>query len=126
MSILTGLFPASGGKARVNEKNTETEMDAIRESLGLCPQHNVLFDRLTVKEHLEFFSALKVSVWTNEYFVFMEIFKNVVAIIAMRFYEEGFFNVSVAVLFFVLNIGMNEFIYFSCSKNKIGWRLFIP
>ena len=56
----------------------------------------------------------------------MEIFKNVVAIIAMRFYEEGFFNVSVAVLFFVLNIGMNEFIYFSCSKNKIGWRLFIP
>ena len=90
MSILTGLFPASGGKARVNEKNTETEMDAIRESLGLCPQHNVLFDRLTVKEHLEFFSALKVSVWTNEYFVFMEIFKNVVAIIAMRFYEEGF------------------------------------
>ena len=58
--------------------------------------------------------------------MFMEIFKNVVAIIAMRFYEEGFFNVSVAVLLFVLNIGMNEFIYFSCSKNKIGWRLFIP
>ena len=66
MSILTGLFPASGGRARVNGKNTETEMDAIRESLGLCPQHNVLFDRLTVKEHLEFFSALKVSLWTLE------------------------------------------------------------
>ena len=62
MSILTGLFPASGGTAKVNGRNTETEMDSIRESLGLCPQHNVLFDRLTVEEHLEFFSALKVSV----------------------------------------------------------------
>ena len=61
MSILTGLFPASSGTAKVNGKNIETEMDAIRESLGLCPQHNVLFDRLTVKEHLEFFSALKVT-----------------------------------------------------------------
>ena len=36
-----------------------TDMDAIRDSFGICPQQNVLFDRLTVKEHLEFFSALK-------------------------------------------------------------------
>ena len=62
MSILTGLFPATGGTAKVNGRSAETEMDVIRESLGLCPQHNVLFDRLTVEEHLEFFSALKVSV----------------------------------------------------------------
>ena len=60
MSILTGLFPPTSGSAHINGKSILTDMDAIRESLGLCPQHNVLFDRLTVKEHLEFFINLKV------------------------------------------------------------------
>lgn len=30
-----------------------------RSHLGLCPQHNVLFNELTVKEHLQFFARLK-------------------------------------------------------------------
>jgi len=59
MSILTGLFPPTSGSAHVDGKSILTDMEAIRESLGLCPQHNVLFDRLTVKEHLEFFINLK-------------------------------------------------------------------
>ena len=60
MSILTGLFPPSAGSAHINGKSILTDMEGIRESLGLCPQHNVLFDRLTVKEHLTFFINLKV------------------------------------------------------------------
>ena len=60
ISMLTGLFPPSSGSAHVDGKSIITEMDAIRDSLGLCPQHNVLFDRLTVKEHLDFFINLKV------------------------------------------------------------------
>ena len=27
--------------------------------MGVCPQHNILFDKLTVEEHLELFCALK-------------------------------------------------------------------
>ena len=61
MSILTGLYPPSSGSGHINGKSILTDMDSIRESLGLCPQHNVLFDRLTVKEHLKFFINLKVS-----------------------------------------------------------------
>jgi ABC-type multidrug transport system ATPase subunit len=34
-------------------------MQQLRENLGVCPQHNVLFDFLTVREHLELFCALK-------------------------------------------------------------------
>lgn len=34
-------------------------MDQIRKSLGLCPQHDVLFDDLTVAEHLYFYAQLK-------------------------------------------------------------------
>ncbi|XP_070574890.1 phospholipid-transporting ATPase ABCA3-like isoform X2 [Ptychodera flava] len=59
MSMLTGLFPPTAGTARVNGFDIVTDMDSIRQSLGLCPQHNILFDRLTVKEHLKFFLGLK-------------------------------------------------------------------
>ena len=34
-------------------------MRGVRESLGLCPQHDVLFDTLTVKEHLQFFAQVQ-------------------------------------------------------------------
>lgn len=34
-------------------------MAKIRENLGLCPQHNMLFDKMTVFEHLKFFGMLK-------------------------------------------------------------------
>src|SRR6218665_78122 len=33
-------------------------MDQIRQNLGLCPQHSILYDELTVKEHLLFFAAV--------------------------------------------------------------------
>ena len=34
-------------------------MDQVRQSLGLCPQHNMLFEDLTVREYLVFFGMLK-------------------------------------------------------------------
>jgi ABC-type multidrug transport system ATPase subunit len=34
-------------------------MQEIRENLGVCPQHNVLYPDLTVEEHLWLFSSFK-------------------------------------------------------------------
>ena len=45
MSILTGLFPPTAGTAYVYGCDIRMDMDKIRRSLGMCPQHNVLFDR---------------------------------------------------------------------------------
>jgi len=59
ISILTGLISPSDGTVVINGHNIRTEMGEIRRSLGICPQHNILFDRLTVKEHLLFFIRLK-------------------------------------------------------------------
>ncbi|XP_059473610.1 ATP-binding cassette sub-family A member 7-like isoform X2 [Neocloeon triangulifer] len=59
ISILTGLFPPSKGTANVNGYDIRTDMDSIRGSLGTCPQHNVLFDQLTVEEHLWFYARIK-------------------------------------------------------------------
>lgn len=59
MSILTGLFPPTSGYATIYGRDIRTEMDIIRQSMGMCPQHNVLFDELTVEEHLWFYARLK-------------------------------------------------------------------
>merc|ERR1719400_2576347 len=59
ISILTGLFPPSAGTALINGLDIQRDMDSIRRSLGTCPQHNVLFNELTVEEHLWFYARLK-------------------------------------------------------------------
>lgn len=43
-SILTGLFPPTSGTALINGYDIRTDMDVIRRHLGMCPQHNVLFN----------------------------------------------------------------------------------
>ncbi|XP_071800403.1 phospholipid-transporting ATPase ABCA1-like isoform X2 [Asterias amurensis] len=59
MSILTGLFPPTAGTAYIYGKNILTDISSIRKSLGMCPQHNVLFDHMTVAEHLWFYARVK-------------------------------------------------------------------
>ncbi|XP_018330699.1 ATP-binding cassette sub-family A member 3 [Agrilus planipennis] len=59
MSMLTGIFPPTRGTALIAGHDIRTDMDGVRTSLGLCPQSNVLFDELTVRDHLYFFSKLK-------------------------------------------------------------------
>ena len=62
ISIITGLFPPTSGTAYVDGYDITKDPDRVRESLGICPQHNVLFDRLSVWEHLHFFIRLK-GIW---------------------------------------------------------------
>lgn len=59
MSILTGLFPPTSGTAIVNGYDIRTDIKRVREGLGICPQHNVLFEKLTVREHLWFCAKLR-------------------------------------------------------------------
>ncbi|KAG1680699.1 ATP-binding cassette sub-family A member 1 [Nymphon striatum] len=59
ISILTGLFPPTSGTAKIYQLDIRKDIDSIRCSLGMCPQHNVLFHELTVMEHLMFYAQLK-------------------------------------------------------------------
>ncbi|XP_048101265.1 phospholipid-transporting ATPase ABCA3 [Alosa alosa] len=59
LSMLTGLFTPTSGRAYINGYDISQDMSLIRRSLGLCPQHDVLFDNLTVREHLLFYAQLK-------------------------------------------------------------------
>ncbi|XP_015840360.1 phospholipid-transporting ATPase ABCA3 isoform X2 [Tribolium castaneum] len=59
MSMLIGIIPPTSGIAMILGRDIQTNMKNIRANIGLCPQHNILFDELTVKEHLYFFCKLK-------------------------------------------------------------------
>uniref|UniRef100_A0A4X2LRM6 ABC transporter domain-containing protein n=1 Tax=Vombatus ursinus TaxID=29139 RepID=A0A4X2LRM6_VOMUR len=59
LSMLTGLYPPTSGQAYINGFEITREMAEIRKNLGLCPQRDLLFDYLTVSEHLYFFAMLK-------------------------------------------------------------------
>jgi ATP-binding cassette, subfamily A (ABC1), member 3 len=53
------MVPPTSGSATINGYNIVTETELARKSLGICPQHNVLFPDLTVAEHIIFYSRLK-------------------------------------------------------------------
>ena len=59
ISMLTGLVKKSKGKATCYEIDVFENMDKIREFTGICPQHDVLFDLLTPREHLDIFYDFK-------------------------------------------------------------------
>ncbi|XP_058142278.1 phospholipid-transporting ATPase ABCA3-like [Dasypus novemcinctus] len=59
LSILSGLYPPTSGQVYINGYDTTTDMTKIRKILGLCPQQNLLFNYLTVSEHLHFYCVLK-------------------------------------------------------------------
>ena len=59
IAMLTGLIPPTSGDATIDGRRCSTEMRTIRESLGVCPQQNVLFEPLSPTLHLRLFGALK-------------------------------------------------------------------
>ena len=59
ISILCGLYEKTSGQAFHENEDIYENMDEFRKKIGICPQHDVLFDKLTVREHLEMFAIFK-------------------------------------------------------------------
>jgi ABC-type multidrug transport system ATPase subunit len=59
IGMLTGALGSDGGTATVAGKDIRTQMNLIRQDIGICLQHDCLFPQLTVREHVQFFSRLK-------------------------------------------------------------------
>jgi ABC-type multidrug transport system ATPase subunit len=59
INLLTGAVAPTSGTALVAGKDIRTQMGDIRRDIGICMQHDCLFPRLTVREHVEFYSRLK-------------------------------------------------------------------
>lgn len=59
INMLTGMIAPTEGYATVAGKDIRSDMNGIREEIGICLQHDCLFPELTVKEHVEFFARIK-------------------------------------------------------------------
>ncbi|XP_045792339.1 ABC transporter A family member 7-like isoform X4 [Trifolium pratense] len=59
ISMMIGLTKPSSGVAYVEGLDIRTHMDAIYTSMGVCPQHDLLWESLTGREHLLFYGRLK-------------------------------------------------------------------
>ena len=61
ISMLSGLYDSTDGQAVFNNVDIlqSENMNMFRSKLGICPQSDVLFDDLTVKEHLSMFAVFK-------------------------------------------------------------------
>nr|UOU03310.1 ATP-binding cassette subfamily A1-like 3 [Brachionus rubens] len=59
INILTGIYTPTSGTALINGRDVRYEYDTIRKNIGICPQHDTLFEFMTVKEHLKFYGVLK-------------------------------------------------------------------
>eukprot|EP01094_Clydonella_sp_ATCC50884_P017909 TRINITY_DN3203_c1_g1_i3.p1 TRINITY_DN3203_c1_g1~~TRINITY_DN3203_c1_g1_i3.p1 ORF type:complete len:757 (+),score=103.62 TRINITY_DN3203_c1_g1_i3:119-2389(+) len=58
ISSLCGMNTPTSGKALVDGHDTIEEMSTVRKILGYCPQHDILYDDLTIWEHVAFFFRL--------------------------------------------------------------------
>jgi ATP-binding cassette subfamily A (ABC1) protein 3 len=56
ISILTGMIEPTSGFIEVLGA---TELTDIRAQLGVCPQHDTLYDELTVEEHLRLYGTFR-------------------------------------------------------------------
>ncbi|KAJ1550934.1 ATP-binding cassette sub- A member 1, partial [Nowakowskiella sp. JEL0078] len=59
INMLSGMTPPSGGDALVYGLSIKHRMTEIRKLMGVCPQHDILFEDLTAREHIQLYAGLK-------------------------------------------------------------------
>ncbi|KHN30818.1 ABC transporter A family member 7 [Glycine soja] len=59
INMMIGLTKPTSGTAFVQGLDIRTHMDGIYTSMGVCPQHDLLWESLTGREHLLFYGRLK-------------------------------------------------------------------
>uniref|UniRef100_A0A8C2X410 ABC transporter domain-containing protein n=1 Tax=Cyclopterus lumpus TaxID=8103 RepID=A0A8C2X410_CYCLU len=61
MNILCGICPPTSGSASIYGSPVQEVADGsdMKQLVGICPQFNIIFDVLTVEEHLRIFAAIK-------------------------------------------------------------------
>lgn len=59
INVLTGQMQPTSGTVTIYGYRIPEDFSRARRLLGYCPQYNTLFNNLTVREHLIFFSELK-------------------------------------------------------------------
>ena len=56
---MIGFIEPTAGDAFIDGKDLRREMNDIYGVMGVCPQHDLLWETLTPREHLNFYGRLK-------------------------------------------------------------------
>ncbi|CAK9255712.1 unnamed protein product [Sphagnum jensenii] len=59
INMMIGFLKPTSGTAFIQGLNIQTEMDQIYSCMGVCPQHDLIWEQLTGREHLFFYGRLK-------------------------------------------------------------------
>ncbi len=59
INVLTGNLTPTEGTAKINNYDLILESDMVENLVGLCPQHDILWDELTAAEHIELYGHLR-------------------------------------------------------------------
>jgi len=59
ISMITGLYPPNYGNAWVSGYDIRSQINEVHLQMGVCPQFDLLWPDLTIKEHLSFYARLK-------------------------------------------------------------------
>ncbi len=59
LSVITGDIPADSGDVYIQGLSVRTQLGAVRRQIGVCPQHDLLWEQLTAREHLRLFGRLR-------------------------------------------------------------------
>ena len=69
--ILTNEIEKTSGTVKVMEYDIDTERREITKNMGYCPQHDALFDQMTVEEHLKFYGKVRCLENLDEHVKFL-------------------------------------------------------
>ncbi|CAF1308472.1 unnamed protein product [Rotaria magnacalcarata] len=63
-NCLIGIYKQTSGTITMESENgldydTRNDIDRLRKSIGYCPQHDILFDLLTIEEQLQFYASAR-------------------------------------------------------------------
>ena len=56
--MMEGFLDATSGSISIEGHSVHSEMEGIAGLVGICPQHDLLWDSLTGREHLLFYARL--------------------------------------------------------------------
>lgn len=56
---LTGEITPTAGNITINGMDIESDFARVRKLIGYCPQHDAIFDTMSVEEHLQYYAKIK-------------------------------------------------------------------
>lgn len=59
--MLTGMLMPTSGDAIISGNSIKRDTDEVRRSIGLCQQHDVLYDLVSVEEHLRLTMRIRLN-----------------------------------------------------------------